>query len=187
MKNVIFFLILLISLAGCNPASLVPSAPVVVADEKEIEKFADEIMPGARPIEGFIAGAGVRSSDMKFVAMPNALSFGEEYRMTIFLIGLPAHLPDEKAEARAQDTIMKYLGKRGWGVTSEGTETIAAGAVSWVFKKNGIATEDTGKFKVMQYIIVKKQKNHKAVIVVQGLPNVMNRKALEAFLGGLRS
>jgi hypothetical protein len=186
MKHLFVIFLLLSLLAGCSPASLVPAAPTVITDEKDITTLADEILPGARPVEGFIAGSGLRGSDIKMVIMPNALTQGDEYRMTIFLIGLPAGLSDEKAEARAQDIIMKTLSKKGWGVAAEGTENLPAGASAWLFKKNRISTEDTGKARVIQYMIVRTQKTHKAVLTVQGLENVMNRKSLEAFLKNIR-
>jgi len=178
------FLILLVILfpGGCTASSVIPAAPVLVTDEKEIEKLADEIMPGARPAGGFIAGSGIRSTGMSMALMPNMNSMGDEFRMTAFLLSFPPGLPDDRAEAQAQDALMRTLSRRGWGVTAGGTRSIAAGSTTWQFRINHVNTEG---IRVLQYILVKKYRTHKTVLIIQGLENVMDEKALMTFLGNI--
>jgi hypothetical protein len=178
----LLMLIIIILLGGCSPSSIVPQAPVLVTEEKEIEKLAGEIMPGARPAGGFIAGSGIRSAAMSMALMPNMNSMGEEFRMTAFLLSFPPGLADDRAEAQAQDALMRTLSKRGWGVTPEGTKSVTAGSTTWQFRKNLVNTEGV---RALQYILVKKYKTHKTVLIIQGLDNVMDEKALVTFLGNI--
>ena len=177
--------LLLVALVGCDP---VASLPVAVSGKEEVAALAAEIWPGCRPRGNFIAGAGTRGP-FRLASMPNFRSFGEEGRVTAFVMAFPKNRGDDKdIREWVQEVLHKFYKTPKWDVARRSPVTLKVGDTREQFDQFHI-TNDVVYDGVTQYLLVKDFGTHDAVLVVQGMPNLMDKHAsdVRSFLGAIRA